>query len=72
MAAVAALIRATSTRRSPNTVCEINGRLSHLGETERMSGSFAKKLELVLKVQSMSRARLAADLGVDKSVVGAG
>jgi transcriptional regulator with XRE-family HTH domain len=35
-----------------------------------MSGSFAKKLELVLKVQSMSRGRLAADLGVDKSVVG--
>ena len=35
-----------------------------------MSGSFAKKLELVLKVLSMSRARLAADLGVDKSVVG--
>jgi len=35
-----------------------------------MSGSFAKKLDLVLKVLSMSRARLAADLGVDKSVVG--
>jgi len=35
-----------------------------------MSQPFAKKLELVLKVLSMSRARLAADLGVDKSVVG--
>lgn len=35
-----------------------------------MSRSFAKKLDLVLKVLSMSRARLAADLGVDKSVVG--
>src|SRR5450432_4018174 len=35
-----------------------------------MSEAFAKKLELVLKVLSMSRARLAADLGVDKSVVG--
>jgi len=35
-----------------------------------MSEPFAKKLELVLKVLSMSRARLAADLGVDKSVVG--
>jgi len=35
-----------------------------------MSDHFAKKLELVLKVLSMSRARLAADLGVDKSVVG--
>jgi transcriptional regulator with XRE-family HTH domain len=35
-----------------------------------MSGLFAKKLQLVLKVLSMSRARLAADLGVDKSVVG--
>src|SRR6201996_8916679 len=35
-----------------------------------MSEPFAKKLELVLKVMSMSRARLAADLGVDKSVVG--
>lgn len=35
-----------------------------------MSVSFAGKLELVLKVLSMSRARLAADLGVDKSVVG--
>ena len=35
-----------------------------------MSEPFAKKLELVLKVLSMSRSRLAADLGVDKSVVG--
>ncbi|HEX4709438.1 helix-turn-helix transcriptional regulator [Phenylobacterium sp.] len=35
-----------------------------------MGGSFARKLELVLKVLSMSRARLAAGLGVDKSVVG--
>ena len=35
-----------------------------------MSEPFAKKLELVLKVLSMSRARLAADLAVDKSVVG--
>lgn len=35
-----------------------------------MSESFAKKLGLMLKVLSMSRARLAADLGVDKSVVG--
>ena len=35
-----------------------------------MSETFAKKLELVLKVLSMSRSRLAADLGVDKSVVG--
>ncbi|MDB5427155.1 MAG: hypothetical protein JWP28_1738 [Phenylobacterium sp.] len=35
-----------------------------------MSVSFARKLELVLKVLSMSRARLAADLGVDKSVAG--
>ena len=35
-----------------------------------MSVAFAGKLELVLKVLSMSRARLAADLGVDKSVVG--
>ena len=35
-----------------------------------MSDPFAKKLELTLKVLSMSRARLAADLGVDKSVVG--
>src|SRR5215472_7657504 len=32
--------------------------------------SFGKKLELALKRLSMSRARLAADLGVDKSVVG--
>src|SRR3954451_18574558 len=35
-----------------------------------MNEPFAKKLELALKVLSMSRARLAADLGVDKSVVG--
>lgn len=35
-----------------------------------MSEPFAKKLELTLKVLSMSRARLAADLAVDKSVVG--
>jgi hypothetical protein len=35
-----------------------------------MSEPFAKKLELVLKVLSMSRARLAASLAVDKSVVG--
>jgi hypothetical protein len=31
---------------------------------------FCKKLELVLKALSMSRGRLAADLGVDKSIVG--
>jgi transcriptional regulator with XRE-family HTH domain len=35
-----------------------------------MREPFAKKLELVLKILSMSRSRLAADLGVDKSVVG--
>lgn len=35
-----------------------------------MSEPFGKKLELVLKVLSMSRARLAASLAVDKSVVG--
>ncbi len=35
-----------------------------------MSQSFAEKLALVLKILSMSRARLAADLGIDKSVVG--
>ncbi len=35
-----------------------------------MSEPFAKKLELALKVLSMSRARMAQDLGVDKSVVG--
>ena len=35
-----------------------------------MSETFAKKLELTLKVLSMSRARLAADLAVDKTVVG--
>lgn len=32
--------------------------------------AFARKLELVLKALSMSRGRLAADLGVDKSLVG--
>ncbi|HEX5377907.1 MAG TPA: hypothetical protein VFW47_05005 [Phenylobacterium sp.] len=35
-----------------------------------MTEPFCKKLELVLKVLSMSRGRLAADLGVDKSIVG--
>ena len=35
-----------------------------------MSEPFAKKLELTLKVLSMSRSRLAAGLAVDKSVVG--
>jgi hypothetical protein len=35
-----------------------------------MSEPFSAKLGLVLKVFSMSRARLAADLGIDKSVVG--
>lgn len=35
-----------------------------------MSGSFAAKFALVLKALSLSRGRLAADLGVDKSVVG--
>jgi hypothetical protein len=35
-----------------------------------MSEPFGKKLDLVLKVLSMSRARLAASLAVDKSVVG--
>ena len=31
---------------------------------------FSKKLDLVLKALSMSRGRLAAELGVDKSLVG--
>jgi hypothetical protein len=35
-----------------------------------MESPFAAKLELVLKILSLSRARLAADLAVDKSVVG--
>jgi len=35
-----------------------------------MADAFGKKLELALKRLSMSRARLAADLSVDKSVVG--
>ena len=35
-----------------------------------MSETFSAKLELVLKALSISRGRLAADLGVDKSVVG--
>lgn len=35
-----------------------------------MVDAFGKKLDLALKRLSMSRARLAADLGVDKSVVG--
>jgi hypothetical protein len=35
-----------------------------------MSEAFSDKLAFVLKVLSMSRARLAADLGIDKSVVG--
>ena len=35
-----------------------------------MSASFAEKLELTLKALSMSRGRLASDLGVDKSIVG--
>lgn len=34
------------------------------------NGPFSAKLELVLKALSMSRGRLAADLGVDKSLVG--
>lgn len=33
------------------------------------SGNFAAKLEVVMKALSLSRGRLAADLGVDKSVV---
>lgn len=32
--------------------------------------TFAQRLDLVLKAQSMSRARLAADLGIDKSLAG--
>lgn len=35
-----------------------------------MSVSFAQRLDLVLKALSMSRARLAADLGIDKSLAG--
>ena len=35
-----------------------------------MAQPFCKKLEFVLKALSMSRGRLAADLGVDKSIVG--
>ncbi len=41
-----------------------------VGGREPMSEPFSAKLELVLKVFSMSRGRLAADLGIDKSVVG--
>jgi hypothetical protein len=37
---------------------------------QAMESPFAAKLELVLKILSLSRARLAADLAVDKSVVG--
>ena len=36
----------------------------------RMSEPFSAKLELTLKALSMTRGRLAADLGIDKSVVG--
>jgi hypothetical protein len=36
---------------------------------ERMSEPFSEKLTLVLKVLSMSRARVASELGLDKSVV---
>ena len=35
-----------------------------------MSESFSAKLSFVLKAFSMSRGRLAADMGVDKSIVG--
>ncbi len=35
-----------------------------------MSVTFAQRLDLVLKALSMSRARLAADLGIDKSLAG--
>ncbi len=35
-----------------------------------MPQTFAAKLEFALKVLSMSRGRLAAEVGVDKSVVG--
>jgi hypothetical protein len=35
-----------------------------------MAEPFCRKLELVLKALSTSRGRLAADLGVDKSIVG--
>src|SRR5437868_2451790 len=35
-----------------------------------LSTPFSEKLDLVLKALSMSRGRLAADLGVDKSLVG--
>ncbi|MBC8057886.1 MAG: helix-turn-helix transcriptional regulator, partial [Rhizobiales bacterium] len=34
------------------------------------SVTFAQRLDLVLKALSMSRARLAADLGIDKSLAG--
>jgi len=39
------------------------------GFAARMNEPFSEKLTLVLKVLSMSRARLAAELGIDKSVV---
>jgi hypothetical protein len=41
------------------------GKIQH-----QMSETFSAKLDLVLKALSISRGRLAADLGVDKSVVG--
>jgi transcriptional regulator with XRE-family HTH domain len=45
-------------------------RISRVGSKPWMSDEFAQRLTLALKALSMSRARLASELGVDKSVVG--
>lgn len=48
----------------------ISGRLWDHQTTMHLATPFSEKLDLVLKALSMSRGRLAADLGVDKSLVG--
>lgn len=44
--------------------------ISRVGSKPSMSDEFAQRFTLALKALSMSRARLASELGVDKSVVG--
>jgi len=48
----------------------ISTQLWNHGDVMHVATPFSEKLDLVLKALSMSRGRLAADLGVDKSLVG--
>ena len=67
-----AKIAATGAWRCATVAFLVAFRVGDWNHTDVMSSAtpFSTKLDLVLKALSMSRGRLAADLGVDKSLVG--